>query len=345
MGQITRLNADYTLSQIAFNIQDALNGSNDVLLEPKDSVLIKSIYELKEKPTITVDGRVRKGGSFTYKENMSVLDAIYQAGGFTEDADSTYVQISRRLTYEEASKLSDKLLDVFNIPMPRKLNANDASKDFILQPYDHIYVRKSPGFENQGRVFIGGQVTYAGYYAIQNKQNRISDLIGWAGNLTPEAYPDGATFFRNGTIKVGLDLQKIISSTGNQSDLILNPGDSLYIPRRPQTVSVSGQVQNPFATVFTPAMGVKHYIRSSGGWGESPDKKRIYVMYPDGSSDMTRSFLFIKDYPRVKPGSQIIVPKKPERAPRPELAQMWLGIGSTAATLAVTVISIVNMLK
>ncbi len=344
MGQITRLNPDYSLSQISFNISDVLHGKNDVLLKPKDVILIKSNFELKDKPTITVDGRVRGGGSFDFKENMSILDAVYLAGGFTEDADSNYVQVSRRLTYKAAASWTDKLVDVFTVPLPRILNPNDKSSSFKLSPYDHLYIRKAPGYVDQGRVYIGGEVVYAGYYAIQNKKNRLSDLLTWSGGLTPDAYLEGATFSKVDAGKVGLDLRKIITTPGTLNDLLLSPGDSLTIPKRPETVNVIGQVQNPFAKVYVPGKPVKYYIKNSGGWGATPDKRHLYVTYPDGSSDMTKNFVFIF-YPKVKPGSQIVVPKKPEHVIRMDLAQMWLAIGSTAATLTITVISIVNMLK
>jgi protein involved in polysaccharide export with SLBB domain len=344
MGQITRLNTDYSLSQISFNIKDVLAGKNDVVLRPKDSILIKSNFQLKDKPTITVDGRVRLGGSFEYKENMSVLDAVYLAGGFTEDADSNYVQVSRRLTYKEAASLTDKLVDVFTIPLPRILNTNDKSSSFKLSPYDHLYIRKAPGYVDQGRVYIGGEVVYAGYYAIQNKKNRLSDLLTWSGGLTTDAYLEGATFSKVDAGKVGLDLRKIIINPGTLNDLLLTPGDSLTIPMKPETVNVIGQVQNPFAKVYVPGKPVKYYVKNSGGWGATPDKRHLYVTYPDGSSGMTKNFVFIF-FPKVKPGSQIVVPKKPEHVIRMDLAQMWLAIGSTAATLTITVISIVNMLK
>jgi len=344
MGQMTRVNRDSTLSLISFNIKDVLSGKNDIRLEPKDSVMIKSHFELKDKPTITVDGRVRKGGSFEYMENMSVLDAIYLAGGFTEDADSNYVQISRRLTYREVAVLTDKLVDVFTIPLPRTLNANDQSTSFKLMPYDHIYIRRAPGYSEQGTVFIGGEVVYSGYYAIQNKKDRLSDLVKWSGGLTPDAYVEAATFNKVGAGLVGIDLAKIMANPGSRNDLLLDPGDALAIPKKPQTVNVFGEVQNPFATVYAPGKGVMYYIKTSGGWAEKPDKGRIYAKYPDGSSDMTRSFIIHK-YPKVKPGTQIIVPVKPERVAHPEKAQFWLAVGSTAGTLAITVISIVNMLK
>jgi len=344
MGQITRLNSDYTLSQISFNVKDALTGKNDIRLQPKDSVLIKSQFELKDKPTITVDGRVRGGGTFAFKDKMSVLDAIYEAGGFAEDADSNYVQISRRLSYKEAATLTDKLVDVFTIPLPRILNANDQSTSFKLMPYDRIYIRRAPGYSDHGTVFIGGEVVYSGFYAIQNKKDRISDLIKWTGGLTPDAYVEAATFNKVGAGPVGIDLSKIMDNPGSRNDLILDPGDVLAIPKKPQTVNVFGEVQNPFATVYTPGKGVMYYVKTSGGWAENPDKARIYAKYPDGSSDMTRNFIFHK-YPKVKPGTQIIVPVKPIRVAHPERAQFWLAVGTTAGTLAITVISIVNMLK
>jgi len=344
MGQMTRVNPDSTLSLVSFNVRDIMSGKSDILLKPKDSVMIKSHFELKDKPMITVDGHVREGGTFDYMENMSLLDAIYLAGGFTEDADSCFVQISRRLTYQEAASLTDKLVDVFTVQLPRALNANDESTTFKLKPYDNIYIRKAPGYVDQGRVFIGGEVVFAGYYAIQNKKNRISDLIDWAGGMTPDAFIEGTTFSKIDAGKVGLDLNKVLSDPGSLNDLLLSPGDSLNIPKRPETVNVLGQVQNPFAKVFIPGKTVKYYIKNSGGWGNSPDKRKVYIIYPDGSSDMTKNFIFSK-YPKVKPGSQIMVPKKVERVARTEIAQVWLGIGSTAATLAVTVISIVSMLK
>ena len=344
MGQMTRVNRDSTLSLLSFNIMDVLSGKSDIRLEPKDSVMIKSHFELKDKPTITVGGQVRVGGSFEYMENMSILDAIYLAGGFKEDADSNYVQISRRLTYHEAASLTDKLVDVFTIPLPRKLNANDQSTSFKLMPYDRISVRRAPGFSEQGSVLIGGEVVYSGFYAIQNKKDRISDLIQWSGGLTPDAYVEAATFNKVGAGAVGIDLAKILANKGSRIDLILEPGDILAIPKKPQTVNVSGEVQNPFATVYAPGKGVMYYIKSSGGWSDKPDKSRISARYPDGSSDMTRNFIFHK-YPKVKAGTQIIVPVKPPSEIHPERAQFWVALGSAAGTLAITVISIVNMLK
>ena len=344
MGQMTRVNPDSTLSLISFNVSDVMHGKNDILLEPKDSIMIKSNFELKDKPIVTIDGQIRKGGPFNFMENMSVLDVIYKAGGFTEDADSNYVQISRRLSYKEAASLTDKMVDVFTIPIPRILNANDQSNSFKLKPYDHIYVRRAPGYSDHGSVYIGGEVVYSGFYAIQNKKDRISDLVKWSGGMTPDAYTEAASFTKVDAGPVGIDLTKIMTNPGNRIDLVLSPGDSLMIPKKPQTVNVFGEVQNPFATVFAPGKSIIYYIKCSGGWGEHPDKGRIYVKYPNGSSDMTRTFIF-RRYPTVRAGSHIIVPKQPERVAHPEKAQFWLALGSSAATLAITVITIVNLLK
>lgn len=343
LGHLTRVNADSTLSLVSFHVARVLSGEEDMLLQPKDSIMIKSHYELKDRPMITVDGRVREGGSFPYLDRMSVLDAVYMAGGFREDADTNYVQVSRRLSYDLAAKVTDKLVDVFNIPLSRDLKKGAAGSDFMLQPYDHIFVRKAPGAQDQGRVYIGGEVMYSGFYAIQNKKDRISDLVEWSGGLTPESYLDAATFSRVDAGMVGIQLSGIINNPGIREDLRLQPGDSLYIPQRPETVNVSGEVQNPFATVYVPNKSVKYYIERSGGWGERPHRRRIYVTYPDGSSAMTKSFIWWS-YPRVKPGTEIYVPQKPERQSSGEGFSRFLATASALASLGITISTLANIL-
>jgi protein involved in polysaccharide export with SLBB domain len=228
--------------------------------------------------------------------------------------------------------------------MPRNLNANDRSAAFKLSPYDHISIRRAPGYSEQGTVTINGEVLYSGSYTIQNKGDRISDLVKWSGGLRPNAYPEAASFIKADAGMVGINLKKILDRPQSRFDLMLNPGDALTIPQRPQTVNVTGQVQNPFATVFMPGKGIKYYIKTSGGWSEKPDKGRIYVTYPDGSSDMTSSFIF-RNYPRVKPGSHIIVPKQAEKVQHPERSAFWLAMGSTAGTLAIAVVSILSIIN
>lgn len=344
MGHLSRLNPDATLSLIAFNVHEVINGINDFQLEPKDYIMIKSHFDLKDKPTITVDGKVRQGGSFEFQDNMSVMDAIFLAGGFREDADTNFVQIARRLNYDEAALLSDKLVDIFSIPISRSMRVKGGESGFALMPYDRVYIRKAPGAIEHQTVQINGEVQYAGYYAIQNKKDRISDLIEWSGGLTPEAYVEAATLVKVEAGPVGINLQKILDNRNSRFDLKLSPGDVLTIPLKPETVNVFGEVQNPFAMVFEPNRSVKYYIRKSGGWGQSPHKRRIYVTYPDGSSAMTRNFLAWR-YPKVKPGVKIHVPKKPARPKTGNTVATLLATASTAASVGIAITTLASLIN
>ena len=275
---------------------------------------------------------------------MTVQDLIYLSGGFKETADVNVIEISRRLNHEEAALLSDSLGHVFTVSVSRDLAPGDDDSLYVLQPFDIISIRKAQGFRDQGSVAITGEVLYAGFYGIKSRQNRISDLINWSGGLTPDAYLDAAKLFKVDSVPVGIDLKKILANKGTRLDMILEPGDSISIPKEPQVVNIFGQVQKPFATTYIPNKGIKYYVTNAGGWADSPDKKKIYVTYPDGSSDNTRTF-FIHKYPPIKPGSTIFIPKEPDKGPKPDRSAFWLATASTMSSIALTVVTILNMLK
>jgi protein involved in polysaccharide export with SLBB domain len=343
-GQIFRLSGNNDTLALAFNVTRVMEGTEKIELQREDSVSIKNVRELREEYFVEIQGEVNDPGKKSFYQNMTAHDLIYLAGGFKEDADIRVIEISRRLTYDEAAILNDSLGHVFTVSLPRDLKPGEDDSRFILQPFDVVSVRRAQGFRDQGSVAITGEVLYAGFYSIKNRQNRISDLIKWSGGLTPDAYVDAAKLFKLDSIPVGIDLQKIISNSGSRLDMILEPGDSLHIPKEPQTVNIIGQVQKPFATTFIPNKGVKYYVKNAGGWAESAAKRRIYVTYPDGSSDNTKSFFFHR-YPVIKPGSTIFIPKEPDKGPRPDRSAFWLAAASTMSSVALTVVTILNMLK
>jgi hypothetical protein len=84
------------------------------------------------------------------------------------------------------------------------------------------------------------------------------------------------------------------------------------VSRFEKSVKVTGNVllssQIPYVN-----RGVRYFLSSVGGINSRGWKKRIYVVYPNGRAATTKSFLFCRWYPRVDPGSQIVVPTEPER--------------------------------
>ena len=371
-GLITRLKEDYSPENISFNVKEVLDGSQDILIQKEDKVLISSISQLRELRTVNITGQVLKPQVFDFVDNMTLNDLILKAGGFREEADLAVVEVSRRLSYEEAAHVSEKINNVFQFTLNRdlKLSASDAS--FRLQPFDEVFVRRAPGYRDQGIFSIAGEVNYEGSFAINSKNERISDAIKRAGGLIPGAYLDGATLTRrnkltdaliqkqksltesDSTLKslpeineefyiVGIELDKIIANPGTYTDLFIQPGDKINIPRELQTIKVSGKVMNPLALTYHKHLKLREYINLAGGYSNEADKSRIYVLYPNGTMETTAGFIFRRS-PVIAPGSEIIVPKKRER-PTNDNAVKWISIGSGLSTLSIAIITLANLLK
>jgi protein involved in polysaccharide export with SLBB domain len=343
-GIITRFNPDLSTSTISFSLEDIITRKSNIELFPEDMVLIKSHFELKEQPSILINGEVLSPGRFNYSDNITLGDAIFLAGGFTEGADTTFIEIARRLTYEDAAELSDTLGQIIIVNLSRGLSIGQNDANFILRPYDQISVRQAPNFRKGKTAFITGEIAYAGAYAINNKQQRISDLIKMAGGITPQAYINGATLQRFtdelGTEQVAIDLNQIINNPKSEADLFLNNGDRINIPEFMQTVKISGSVQNPFSITYESGKNAKFYIDRTGGFNSDANKKKTYVRYANGTTAITKGFI-VKRYPEVQSGSQIIVPQKPEK--KAGDSGRWLAIASVVASLAVSVATIVNL--
>ncbi len=345
-GIITRYNPDLSTSAIAFNLDEVIVGNSDIVLQPEDVILIKSHFDLKEQKYITVNGEVLDPREILWSDGLTLGDAIFLAGGFTEGADSTYIEIARRLSYEESSQLSDTLGHIIIANMSRSLEIDRNDAEIKLKPFDQVSVRRAPNYRKGKMAYVTGEVVYAGAYAINNKQQQISDLIALAGGITPQAYIWGATLERYtdelGLESVAINLDEIMKNPRGPSDLFLNHGDRVNVPEFMQTVKITGNVQNPFSITYQAGKNAKYYINRSGGFAGDAYKRKTYVRYPNGETAVTKGLIF-KSYPKVEPGSQIVVPQKPEK-PAGDSGR-WLAIASALASLAVSIATIANLTK
>lgn len=380
---LTRLKADNTFELIAFDLAKILNGgTDDILLKREDQVQIASIFDLRDKYKITIDGAVRLPGELKYAENMALEDAIIQAGGFTEAGFEKRIEVARRVKNSEESP-SAKTAEIFQIDVDPQLKFSKTQ--FSLQPFDIISIRNAPGFEEQRQVVLKGEVKYPGAYALSRKDERISDLINRAGGLTELAYPQGASLKRPGpkpsgkndqfdadeedskklilqqrlqkklndtssiniaeekalNIAVGIQLEKILNRPGSNSDLIMEAGDTISIPKKLQTVKVSGEVLSPITVVHRSGKSLKTYVAEAGGPSEKAMLKRAYVIQANGGVKSTTKLLFFKFYPKVGPGAEVFVPTKAEKARLS--AQEILGITSGIASLGAIILGIINL--
>ncbi|WP_374951151.1 SLBB domain-containing protein [Mucilaginibacter sp.] len=384
-GSIIRLNADNSKQQLSFDVNQALNNASaDLRLQREDSVVISSKFDLRNAYKITIKGEVRKPGDFLYADSMKVGDLIVRAGGFTEGASAKRIEVSRRVFDSDPRALNTTVAQVFSVNISTDLKSDDSK--FALQPYDIVSVYSLPGYETQKTVKVEGEVIYPGYYTIQKKNEKISDLVARAGGLTLSADVEGGSLKRDNDAVLGVDkskidtaalnkernerlrrlqqsyrdttrtdtaqlrnnyvginLKKILQKPGTNEDLILENGDILRIPKQQQTVRVNGEVLYPSAVVYSRGKSFKEYVLNAGGFSPNSLKGGAYVVYPNGTVKGTRRFLFFNTHPGVKPGSEIYVPRKPEK--RGNTAQEILAFTTGLASLGAIILGILTLSK
>ena len=382
-AQITRLNPDFTTTVIAVDIRGILSGTSpDIELKPEDQLNIPSLFDLREPYTIKVSGAVNYVDTvLPYRNNLTVEDAIMMAGGLKESAATVNVEVARRIKDTKTYENTNRTAEVFNFALNDNLGliSTDGKKSdtvFTLEPFDEVYVRFSPGYQEQQVIKVNGEITFAGDYVLAEKNSRLSDIIAKAGGITPDAYVKGASLKRQLTedemrrletllqlsankqsrdsvalslenikdYSVGIDLEKALTNPGSAHDVVLRDGDELYIPQFQSTVKISGAVTYPNSVTYTNGMSVKSCLSQAGGYNDIARKYPI-VIYMNGKVATTRKrFIFFKHYPKVEPGSEIVVPAKTQQDRKTSLAEI-LSITSSTTSMAAMITSIINTLK
>lgn len=365
---VYRTKPDFTIEAISVNLSELLNDSesNDITLQKDDRVKIASIFDLREQRSVHITGSVISPGSFEYVENITLKDLIFEAGGFKEEAAPYNIEIARRIIDSESGILSSQIAEIISVEIENGLSFDKELNETILLPFDQVFVRKSPAYEDQQLVTITGEVLYPGTYALSTRDFKLTDLIEKSGGTTEFAYIDGASLERKFDLdqkeislnledsvtvqnveslsKVGIKLQEALNRPGSEFNLLLQEGDVINIPKKLQTVQVRGEVLYPVNVRFDEGKSLKSYVNSAGGFTEDANKKSAYVVYANGEVDRTKRFLFFKSYPDVRPGSVIIIPPKKERTPMStaEKITLYSTIVSMAAIVTNTIFQIRN---
>lgn len=376
-GSIIRLKPDNTTELVSFSPADVMNKTADIPLQREDKVKIVSIFDLRDKYMVTIKGQVRKPGDFAYADSMTVEDLIIKAGGFAIGASTKRIEVARRVSNSDPRSKASALSQVFSVDLDADYKEKDIS--FALKPFDIVSVYTLPGYEKQSNVKVEGEVLYPGNYTIQRKNERISDIIARAGGLTASADVSGGTLKRDNTLGldkqkidsaeliqlqkdsvnrikyrdsvylkphnnyVGINLKRVLERPGSKDDLILQDGDVIRIPKQQQIVQVNGNVLYPSEIVYDGSTSLKDYVLKAGGFSPDADIAHTYVVYSNGSVKGSKHFLFFRSHPKIEPGAEINVPKKPYKPP--VSAQEILGITSSIASLALVIVYILNNTK
>ena len=358
---------------IQVDVKGILNGTvADIPLQKNDVLYIPSIHDLKEEATLTIHGEVANPGTYLYSDNMTVEDLVLQAGGLLESASTTKVEVARRVKNPKSSQFSQVVGESFAFDLKDGFLTGEGSENFHLQPFDEVYIRKSPAYHKQQNVVVGGEVLFSGSYALSKKNERLSNLIEKAGGVTPDAYVRGARLIRQMTedeknrreatlrmarsgsgkdsisvdmldlsdfYSVGINLEKALARPGGDDDLVLREGDMLYVPEYVSTVKINGAVMYPNTVTYKEGEDLKYYINQAGGFANNAKKKKAFVVYMNG----TVSRLKTRNSKAIEPGCEIIVPSKDKRN-RMSPAEI-LSIGTSTASLATMIATLVNLFK
>lgn len=358
------------LEVLSLDLKAILNGTApDVKLKRNDLLVISSIKEIQDRGQLSIQGHVAHPGTYPFADNTTLEDLILQAGGLLDGASTARVDISRRIVNPSSTTPTEQLSENYSISVVGGL-AQGEGQNFIMKPYDVVIVRRSPGYVPQEMVNIGGEVLFAGNYALEKRNERLSSIISRAGGLIEGAYTKGAYLTRKLTdeeykmrqetlrlamsnqdghgdsislskiqvsdrYSVGIDLEKAIAYPGSTYDVIVQPGDVLFIPEQQSTVKIAGDVMFPNTVVFVPGKKLSYYIDQAGGYGQRAKKGKAFIVYMNGSVAKAK-----RNTP-IEPGCQIIIPSKPEKMGTDWTKVLALATSfSSVATMAATITNI-----
>ena len=360
---------DLTLEVISVDVKGILNGTvADISLQKGDVLYIPSIHDLQDLGTISVFGEVARPGDFPYAENTTIEDIIIQAGGLNESASTVRVDVSRRIKNSKGTEATNETGEMFSFALKEGF-VIDGAPGFILQPYDQVFVRKSPSYKKQINVQVKGEILYEGTYALTQRNERLSDLVKKAGGVIDGAYVKGARLLRKinddervkmqktldlvkqnsdsldvdklelgDVYYVGIDLQEALENPGTSVDLVLREGDILDIPEFNNTVRISGAVLYPNTIVYDEGKKVSRYVEQAGGYASRAKKNGTYVLYMNGHIAKAKK----NSKKVVEPGCELIVPNRGESKFKIE---NMMAFATSAASLATMVATIANIAK
>lgn len=353
------------------DIRAIMDGTQpDIPLQKNDVLYIPSIHDLEDLGNVQIFGEVAHPGDYPYADNMTLEDLVITAGGLRESASVVRVDVARRVKDPKSTESPATIGQNFSFGLKDGFVV-DGEPGFTLQPYDQVFVRRSPGYSAQQNVTVNGEVLYGGTYALSSKNERISSIIAKAGGATQFAYVKGAKLTRvaneeeikrmqdvvnllrrqvgdammdslginvQSTFTVGIDLEAALANPGSDADIVLRAGDVISVPEYNNTVKIDGAVMMPNTVSYQEGEGVKYYINQAGGYGQNAKKSKKFIIYMNGQIAQVKG----SGKKQMEPGCEIIVPSK--RKKQFNIGNL-VGLTSSVASLATMTAAITALIK
>lgn len=378
-------NYDNTIEAQALNIKGIMDGTvPDVPLRNNDAVFIPSKSEMEGEMTLKVGGEVRFEGVYKYAENTTIEDLILQAGGLTRAASSVKVDVFRQLYDPMAKEESENTSETYSFELKDGFVV-DGDPDFVLMPFDEVYVRRSPIYTDKQNVTINGAVNFSGDYAIVRKDYKLSDLVEAAGGLSLSAYSKGAYLYRKMTEEELAQRETLLNSSqielyeeALRSDKAMDLAllDSLYKAKLnmsdyyPVAINLESALKNPgglddmllregdIITVpqYTSTVKISGEVRHpiSINWQEGK-KLSYYIEHAGGYSDAAKKNGVYAIYMNgnvekiSKNSKKAIQPGCEIVVPRKQERRLStaeiMTMGTSAISIATMIVSLINVLK
>ena len=366
-----RLRDNMTREVKQIDVAALINGTiPDIVLQRNDVLFIPSIHDINDWGDVEIAGEVIAPGTYPYADNMTLEDLVIAAGGLKESASLVRVDVARRIKNPTSAEDTKEIGEMFTFSLKDGFVV-DGEPGFVLQPYDHVYVRRSPAYSEQKNVAINGEILYGGTYTLTSKDERISDLVKKAGGTTQFAYVRGAKLVRrananelqrmqdvvvllrrqmgdervdslgikvDSTFSVGIDLEAALKAPGSDADIILREGAVVVVPKYNNTVRINGAVMQPNVVSYKQGKDVKYYIGQAGGYNQVAKKNKKYIIYMNGQIAAVKR----RGKNLVEPGCEIIVPNKRQRQANWGNVLSSLSAVSSIGTMAATIANLVK---
>jgi len=366
-----RQREDLTTEVVPVDIKAIMDGtSQNIILTKNDILYIPSIHDLEDRGDVVIHGEVAKPASYPYADNMTLEDLIIQAGGLREAASVVRVDVSRRIRNPYSTVDNDTIGRTYTFSLKEGFVV-DGTPGFVLQPYDEVYVRRSPGYQVQQNVAVEGEILFEGSYAMTSRTERLSDLIRKAGGSTKNAYLRGAKLTRVATegekkrmedvlrlmsrqlgeammdsldihvedhFTVGIDLEKALANPGSTADIVLREGDVVFIPKSTNTVKINGAVMVPNTVSYISGKHIDYYLNQAGGYADNAKKSKKFIVYMNGQVTKVKG----SGKKQIEPGCEIIVPSRSKK--RTNMGEI-LGYATSFSSLGMMIASLANLIK
>ncbi|MBB3268067.1 protein involved in polysaccharide export with SLBB domain [Azospirillum sp. OGB3] len=334
-----------------------------------ESPLPTDVAALVRERGVQVRGAVRTPGSYPVAEAATVEALLATAGGPAATADPSSLEITTAVGQRRRLDLRDGAAALTALRPGDSLRINPAPQALEARAVTISGAVRRPGSYDVARgetlsslIDRAGGLTEDAYPAgtsflrdSERKRERAwfdqqardlerwmvqevekgeaarSDVVGLARQL--------ATQLRGveplGRIVVEADPQVLRERP--ELDVLLEPDDRVIVPKRPLTVTVTGEVLHPTATQFVSGKTADAYLREAGGASRNADDARIFLVLPDGRAQPLSLSSWNHTVTAIPPGSSIVVPRDPKPF---DLMEFSKNMGTILGQLAISAAAI-----